>query len=92
LESGSAKPGGRRFAIVFVVLLLAFLLVSMIPLAYELFALKPLQGPLDYAAVGIVVFGWAVALRFIWWAIPVASRVERATRNMAESSRFLNNS
>jgi cation-transporting ATPase E len=92
LEGGSAKPGGRRFAIVFVVLLLAFLLVSMIPLAYELFALKPLQGPLDYATVGIAVLGWALTLRFIWWAIPVASRVERATRNMAESSRFLNSS
>ncbi len=80
---GSSKPGGRRFVLVVVVLLVAFLLVTMIPLAYELFEIEPLRQPLDYAIVGVVVLGWAATLRFTWWAIPLASRVERATRDVA---------
>jgi magnesium-transporting ATPase (P-type) len=91
-DSGSAKPGGRRFVVIVLILLPAFLLVSMIPLAYELFALKPLRQPLDYAVVAIIVLGWAVLLRIIWWAIPVASRVERAARNMAEGPRLIKRS
>ena len=79
---GSTKSGGRRFTVVAVVLLIAFLLVSMIPLAYELFMLEPLRQAQDYAVVGVVVLGWAVTLRFIWWAIPLATRVERAARSV----------
>jgi phosphoserine phosphatase len=89
---GSTKAGGRRFAVVVVVLLIAFLLVSMIPLAYELFLLEPLRQPRDYAIVGVVVLGWAVTLRFIWWAIPLAARVERATRSVAGRARLIRRS
>ncbi|MGD9315306.1 MAG: HAD-IC family P-type ATPase, partial [Anaerolineae bacterium] len=89
---GSSKPGGRRFTVVVVVLLVAFLLVSMIPLAYELFEIQPLRQPRDYAIVGVVVLGWAIALRFTWWAIPVASRVERATRDVAGRSNLIRRS
>ncbi|HSR34599.1 MAG TPA: HAD family hydrolase, partial [Anaerolineae bacterium] len=87
LGGGSTKAGGRRFTVVVVVLLVAFLLVSMIPLAYELFLLEPLRQPGDYAVVGVVVLGWAVTLRFIWWAMPFVDRVERATRTLAGRSR-----
>jgi hypothetical protein len=89
---GSSKPGGRRFTVVVVVLLVAFLLVSLIPLAYELFEIQPLQQPRDYAIVGIVVLGWAATLRFTWWAIPVVSRVERTTRDVAGRSNLIRRS
>jgi magnesium-transporting ATPase (P-type) len=89
---GSSKPGGRRFTVVVVVLLVAFLLVSMIPLAYELFEIEPLRQPSDYAIVGMVVLGWAVMLRFTWWAIPLVSRVERATRDVAGRSNLIRRS
>jgi cation-transporting ATPase E len=89
---GSSKPGGRRFTVAVVVLLVAFLLVSMIPLAYELFELEPLREPRDYAIVGIVILGWAVILRFIWWVIPLASRVERAARDVTGRSGLIRRS
>jgi hypothetical protein len=89
---GSTKSGGRRFTVVAVVLLIAFLLVSMIPLAYELFELKPLRQSRDYAIVGVVILVWAATLRFTWWVIPVASRVERATRDVAGWSRLVRRS
>jgi hypothetical protein len=89
---GSSKPGGSRFLVVIVVLLFAFLLVSMIPLAYELFEIQPLLQPRDYAIVGGVVLCWAVTLRFTWWAIPLASRVERATRDVTGRSRLISRS
>jgi magnesium-transporting ATPase (P-type) len=82
LEGAATQGSDRRFVVVTVVLLFAFLLVSMIPLTYQLFMLKPLRQALDYAIVGVVVLGWAVSLRIIWWVMPLATKVERAARTM----------
>jgi len=89
LWKGAATQGGdRRFTAVAVVLLAAFLLVSRIPLADELFLLRPLRQPWDYGIVGVVVLGWAVSLRVIWWVMPLATKVERAARNVRRHPRL----
>jgi magnesium-transporting ATPase (P-type) len=55
----------RPTAMVLVLLLLLFI-VAPIPLADDLFGLKPLQQARDYAVVGLAVLAWASATIILW--------------------------
>jgi cation-transporting ATPase E len=67
----TSLSGDRRFTAVVAVLLVVFLLLAWLPLAYQFFLLEPLQQPLDYGIVGLAVLGWAIILRLVWWLIPL---------------------
>lgn len=67
---GTPLSGDRRFTVVVIVLLVAFFFLAWLPLAQEFFLLDRLQQPLDYAIIGLVVSGWAMLVRLIWWLIP----------------------
>jgi magnesium-transporting ATPase (P-type) len=74
---GAPVSGDWRFAVAVTILIAAFLLLSWIPLARELFLVDWLRQPADYAIIGLVVLGWAVVLRVTWWAIPFVARKGR---------------
>ena len=79
LWAGISPPSGDwRFVIVVVVLLVAFLFLSWIPLARELFLVDWLRRPQDYGIIGLVVLCWAVGLRLFWWAIAFVARKRQA--------------
>jgi magnesium-transporting ATPase (P-type) len=79
LWAGVSPPSGDwRFAIAVAVLLVAFLFLSWIPLARELFLVDWLRRLQDYAIIGLVVLCWAVSLRIFWWAMAIVARKRQA--------------
>lgn len=69
---GSDERGGdpRPAAMIMVLLILVFVAAS-VPLADDLFGLKPLQQPTDYVIVGLAVQAWVLLVNLFWW---IASR------------------
>ena len=68
---GAPTSGDWLFTGLAVVLLLIFILMTFIPLAFELFAIERLRQPSDYLVVGIAVLAWAIAVRILWRIIPL---------------------
>lgn len=63
---GDERGGDWRPAALAFVLLILVLVVASIPLADDLFGLKPLQQPTDYLVVGMAVLAWAFAASLTW--------------------------
>jgi hypothetical protein len=65
MGSDERSGGWRPTALVLALLLLLFI-VAPIPLADEVFGLRPLQQTADYLIVGLAVFAWASAAVLLW--------------------------
>ena len=65
------RSGDWRPTALVLVLLILVLVVASIPLADQLFGLKPLRQPVDYAIVGLAVLAWAFAAAFLWQVAPL---------------------
>jgi magnesium-transporting ATPase (P-type) len=63
------KRDGRMAGLALFLGVVTFFL-PWIPAAQKYLRLDWLQQPADYGIVGLVVVGWALALRMIWWLIP----------------------
>jgi magnesium-transporting ATPase (P-type) len=73
--SGSGQRGDWRFVVLALALMVAFFLVSAVPLAQEFLKLDWLRQPSDYLVVGLAMLAWALGLRFVLRVIPVERRV-----------------
>ncbi len=65
------RSGDWRPAALVVVLLILVLIVASIPLADQLFGLKPLRQLTHYAIVVIAVLAWAFAASLLWRVAPL---------------------
>jgi magnesium-transporting ATPase (P-type) len=63
---GDERSGDWRPTVMVMVLLILVFVVASIPLADNLFGLKPLQQPTDYLVVGLAVLAWALTASLIW--------------------------
>ena len=68
---GDERSGDWRPTVMVMVLLILVFVVASIPLADNLFGLKPLQQPTDYLVVGLAVLAWASTAVFLWWVRPL---------------------
>jgi cation-transporting ATPase E len=68
---GDERSGDWRPTVMVMVLLILVFAMASIPLADNLFGLKPLQQPTDYLVVGLAVLAWASTTVFLWWVRPL---------------------
>jgi magnesium-transporting ATPase (P-type) len=68
---GDVRSGDWRPTAMVLVLLALIFVVASIPLADDLFGLKPLQQTTDYLVVGLAVLAWAFAASFFWRVMPL---------------------
>ena len=71
------RSGDWRPAAMILVLLVLLFVIAPIPLADEVFGLKPLRQPADYAIVGLAVLAWVLAASLLWRVAPLGRLLAR---------------
>jgi cation-transporting ATPase E len=64
---GASLTGDWRPTILVILLQIAFLITTRIPLAEEYLKIKPLNSPRDYLIIGLIVLCWTITLRLAYW-------------------------
>jgi magnesium-transporting ATPase (P-type) len=69
-EGDAQRAGDPRLAAMVILLLLLVFVVASIPLADQVFGLKPLEQLSDYGVIALAVAAWAIVASLVWRLLP----------------------